>query len=265
MDNEDSPVEEEEIDIESSVNAELSGMRSPRHGDSGSHQSNSAPVNVRAFQLITLDIPCVSFLRFVPEGIAFDKVDVVDIVHSICAEAAKNPGRMRSRFIKRLSPIVGLEKVLSGGLEKVCEIVLPPVFEIKTSEKQIEENTTTDGEKNASSKRGVTFAVRPTIRNNSKVSRNEVIDKIAAEVQKLGKDQHKVDLTGYEKGILVEIYRGWIGMTVVDNTKAMTGETEGSKEKTGYGFGYEELKRFNLAEIYAEGISKGEKKEEKDG
>jgi tRNA acetyltransferase TAN1 len=47
------------------------------------------------------------------------------------------------------------------------------------------------------------FAIRPTIRNNKELKRDEVIKTVAAAVG----PGHKVDLRGYDLLILVEIYQ----------------------------------------------------------
>ncbi|KAI9801232.1 MAG: hypothetical protein M1825_003506 [Sarcosagium campestre] len=71
------------------------------------------------------------------------------------------------------------------------------------------------------------FAVRPTIRNHGTLKRDAVINIVAASVG----PGHHVDLKNYDLIILVEIYKNICGMSVVGND-------------------YEELKRYNLAEIY---------------
>ena len=71
------------------------------------------------------------------------------------------------------------------------------------------------------------------------------VDTVAREVKRLGADgageggesRHKVDLKGYDKLVLVEVYRNVVGMAVV-------------------GSEFEALRRFNLAEIYADGRKK---------
>lgn len=171
-------------------------------------------------QLITLDIPCVSFLRFVPGSL----VDPVDVVHKLCLKATDKTSPQRSRYIKRLTPLSNMGKVLSHGLQKLCDDVLPKHF-----------GAGMDG--NIVSTR---FAIRPSIRNNDKVDRDETIKVVASHVQQLGKEKHKVDLKGYEKAVIVEVYRGWVGMSVVDNVS-----------NGRYKIGFEDLKKFNLAEIYA--------------
>jgi tRNA acetyltransferase TAN1 len=47
------------------------------------------------------------------------------------------------------------------------------------------------------------FAIRPSIRNNKELTRDEVIKKVAAAVG----PNHKVDLQNYDLLILVEVYK----------------------------------------------------------
>jgi hypothetical protein len=49
----------------------------------------------------------------------------------------------------------------------------------------------------------IQFAIRPSIRNNTELTREEVIKTVAAMVG----PGHKVDLGGYDLLILVEIYK----------------------------------------------------------
>ena len=200
--------------IEADIASELAQLK---NNDSQQESSMHAP---KPIQLITLDIPCVSFLRLPPGS----TLDPVDIVHKLCLSAAVPASPQKSRYIKRLTPISNLAKALSQGLEKICEDVLPKHFGPGEDERVI----------------STTFAIRPSIRNNDKLDRDAVIKLVATHVQDIGNGQHKVDLKYYKKGVLVEVYRGWVGICVVDNTGT------GPYEK-----GYEGLKRFNLAEIYA--------------
>lgn len=199
--------------IEDDIAAELSSMRET---ETQTDLNNSA----KPMQLITLDVPCVSFLRF-PHGSALDPVDMI---HVLCLSATDKTTPQRSRYVKRLTPVLSLCKTLNQGLQKACDEVLPVIFGPKAGD-QIKQ---------------FKFAIRPTIRNNDKLNRDEVIKTVADRVQELGRNMHSVDLKQYEKGILVEVYRGWVGMSVVDNN-------DNSKHK----LGFEQLKRFNLAEIYA--------------
>lgn len=160
----------------------------------------------------------------------------------------------RSRNIRRLSPVTNLQKVLSNGLERCSDLVLPSYFSTSDSEmtdipdhqSTITQPQSTENPDNENNRKGYTFSIRPTTRNNTSLNRDQVIKYIADKVQTLGQGTHKVDLKHYQKGILVEIYRGWIGMAVVEN--------ETNYEDQSFEYGYEELKRFNLAEIYTEGM-----------
>jgi tRNA acetyltransferase TAN1 len=199
--------------IEDDIARELNSMR-----DSDTQKNHLS--SVKPLQLITLDVPCVSFVRF-PAG---STLDPVDMVHSICLLAADNQNPQRCRYIKRLTPVLSLAKTLSQGLLKACDEALPSTFGLNQ-----------EGFVHA-----YKFAIRPTTRNNDKLNRDEVIKTVADKVQELGGNMHSVDLSQYEKGILVEVYRNWVGMSVVDNT-----------DTTKYKLGFEQLKRFNIAEIYA--------------
>ncbi|KAF2758200.1 hypothetical protein EJ05DRAFT_380651 [Pseudovirgaria hyperparasitica] len=71
------------------------------------------------------------------------------------------------------------------------------------------------------------FAIRPNFRNHTVMKRNDVIKRIAAAVG----PGHAVDLKNYDLLILVEVYENVLGMSVV-------------------GADYDQLKRYNLAELY---------------
>lgn len=186
-----------DLDIEASIAAELEDLK-PK-------ATPSEP-----WTTISLDIPCVSFVRLSQSP---PPISPVNLVHKICSDAAADPTTKRSRYIKRLTPMTLMKKSLSGGLEALCTAVLPPHF----------------GPGSPPCK----FAIRPTVRSkNKQLDRDVVIKVVADEVGKLG--GHKVDLTNYDKCILVDVYRNVVGMSVV-------------------GREYEALKRYNLAEIYEPG------------
>ena len=56
------------------------------------------------------------------------KFDPVQIVHRLCSEAQANPENKRSRWIRRLTPITLVRKILGGGLEELAREVLKPHF-----------------------------------------------------------------------------------------------------------------------------------------
>ncbi|KAK4928514.1 hypothetical protein LTR66_016220 [Elasticomyces elasticus] len=218
----DPDASEQQPGIENDIESELASMR----GDNVTTETDE-PQNSLRWQLIMLDIPCVSFVRFAPST----NFDPTTIVHEICNNAASPTSTQpRSRAVRRLTPITTLAKTLSQGLERICDEVLPQFFGVKDGQGEIESTT---------------FAIKPTIRNNDKMKRNEVIELVAGKVQEFGQGKHKVDLKGYEKGVLVEVYRNWVGMNVVEN-RVVEGR-----------IGYEGLKRFNLAEIQVQAMASG--------
>ncbi|KAF3387340.1 hypothetical protein F1880_000953 [Penicillium rolfsii] len=71
------------------------------------------------------------------------------------------------------------------------------------------------------------YAIRPSVRGNNKFNRDSIIKTVADVVGK----EHPVNLKNYDQMILVDVCQNIIGMSVV-------------------GSDYDQLKRFNLAEIY---------------
>jgi len=55
-------------------------------------------------------------------------VEPVLFVHKICQDTADGVQHKNCRFVKRLTPITGIEKANQKGLETVAEKVLAPHF-----------------------------------------------------------------------------------------------------------------------------------------
>ncbi|KAM5441314.1 hypothetical protein MferCBS31731_003743 [Microsporum ferrugineum] len=178
----------EDVDIEEQIRREVEQMQPKR---------SKAP-----FQLINLDVPCLIFVK-ISKGL-----DPVEIVHRLCIDAQTHPEQKRSRWVKRLTPITSMRKILGGGLEELAHDVLKPHFHSGGPPKK--------------------YAIRPTIRNNSDCHRDSVIKLIAGIVG----SEHSVDLKNYDLLILVDVIQTMCGMSVVEGD-------------------YDELKRYNLAEIYS--------------
>ncbi|KAK2871853.1 hypothetical protein FQN49_002764 [Arthroderma sp. PD_2] len=132
----------------------------------------------------------------------------VDIVHRLCIDAQTHPEQRRSRWVKRLTPVTSMKKILGGGLEELAHDVLKPHFHSGGPPRK--------------------YAIRPTIRNNTDCHRDSVI-KLVASIVGSG---HSVDLKNYDLLILVEVIQTMCGMSVVEAD-------------------YDELKRYNLSEIYS--------------
>ena len=82
------------------------------------------------------------------------------------------------------------------------------------------------------------------MRNNNQMGSRGVIDVVAGKVAAMG-GGHKVDLKGYEKLVLVEVYRNVVGMGVLEVGGA--GEWEAM------------LRKGNLGEVWGEGRRRVEK------
>lgn len=215
----DNPSEDLDRDIEADIQAELDSLK-PQH--------NTAHGPMQKLTCVELDIPCVSFVRF-PSAMASSH-DPVEVVRGLCTTAAnKDFQGPRSRYIKRLTPVSRVRKTMGSGLESLCDELLPPHF---TVEEEPTAKAAVANEDGVPRPQGVKFAIRPTIRNNNKLNRDQVIQTVAPKVEALGKGKHSVDLKGYDKLILVDVYRNIVAMSIV-------------------GSEYEALKRFNLAEIHA--------------
>jgi len=52
----------------------------------------------------------------------------VELVHRLCTEAQDNPQTKRSRYIKRMTPVVSIRKTLSVELEPFIKEMLRPHF-----------------------------------------------------------------------------------------------------------------------------------------
>ena len=66
-----------------------------------------------------------------------NELDPVQIVHTICRDAQFNPDRRATRWIKRMTPVTRIRKILGGGLEEVAREVLEPHFHSEDASKKV--------------------------------------------------------------------------------------------------------------------------------
>lgn len=217
---------DDDFDIEADIEAELDSLTTKQNPPNGHSQNLS---------LVELDIPCVSFVRFPSSSKPHDPVEVV---RRLCTSAADKDYRgPRSRYIKRLTPITLIRKSMGDGLDVLCNEILPAHFRLQGHSLTDEFSETNTQNDLASCK----FAIRPTVRNNHKIDRDHIIRVVADKIEVLGQGKHKVDLKGYDKLVLVDVYRNVVGMSVVGNE-------------------FEIFKRFNLAEIHSSHFDDANKK-----
>jgi hypothetical protein len=185
-------------------------------GDGGSASMSTGP----KLELVMLDIPCVSFLRILAPRLQSqtttaklaettekdaprDPYNPTQIVYAICRSAYNDPPRQKSRFVKRLTPVMKWRKILAHstmeskdtndailaestrgltGLERLCLEVLPPVF--------APENCPIENDEGL--RKGLKYAVRVTVRNNDKIGRDDVIKSVAGDVVSIGSGEGHV-------------------------------------------------------------------------
>ncbi|KAF1808509.1 THUMP domain-containing protein [Eremomyces bilateralis CBS 781.70] len=179
------------VDIEAEINEELAGMKTKKHDS--------------MFTIVKTGIQCVIFIKTKPP------IDPVILVHRVCKDAFNQERDKRVRFVKRLVPITKFAKAYEPDLVSLAEDVLRPHFGEGTESKK--------------------FAIQPSIRNNAgrELNRANIIRLVADAVETMG--SHKVDLTGFDLLILVEVYKNVVGMSVVTSD-------------------FRRFKRFNLDELY---------------
>ncbi len=209
-----------EVDIEAEIKKEVQGMKSKT--------TKTGPL----FQTIKMDIQCVLFFK------TRAPIEPVGFVHKICKDAVEGATR-KHRWVKKLTPMTMMGKATVEGLERVAKDVLEPVFHAEgTLPKK--------------------FAIRPTRRNHNVMKRDDIIKQIAKTVG----GKHSVDLKNYDHLILVDVYRvrrkhpptpysAFLPYSF--RSEAKLTNLCVSKNVLGMsvvGSDFEELKQFNLAEIY---------------
>ncbi|KAF5677245.1 dihydropteroate synthase [Fusarium heterosporum] len=199
-------------DIEASIEKELASLTQPK------------PRTRQTFTPIGTGLDCVFFMKTVKP------IEPLTFVTKVCQDAKDCPDPMqrKTKYINRLTPIFDTDKATDKGIERVARTVMGQHFELK-SESGEDAVTKEEGE----GPTPCTYAIRYNIRNHTAFKSSEVIKKIAD----LVKPKHKVNLTNPDKVVLVEIFqltsaKTFCGVSVVDGKES------------------EELKRYNLNELY---------------
>ncbi|ODQ64840.1 hypothetical protein NADFUDRAFT_47403 [Nadsonia fulvescens var. elongata DSM 6958] len=191
---------EEELSIEDAIAREVNEIKQSTKVTGLNKNSKVLPV----FTPISVGCECVLFIR------TRKPVDPVDFSLRLCREM-KESGSKRTRYTQRLIPVSLTATGNLDELSKLADIVLKPHFHQESDQK------------------GYKFAIRPQNRNHNNMTRDEVIRKVA---ERVGNEHgHKVDLKHPEKVILVECFKGSVGMSVVDPQ-------------------FDELDRYNLQTIF---------------
>lgn len=165
-------------DIEASISAEISDLKSSHNSKAGEQR--------KLFQPVKLETQCVLFFKTVPP------VEPVAFVERICQDKAAGSLLQGCRFVKRLTPMMRMGKATEGGLQGVGQEVL---------------HEGTLGPKGT----GIKYAIRPTLRDHNVLKRDDIIQQVAGAVG----SGYVVDLKQPDVVILVEVYRNVLGLGVV--------------------------------------------------
>lgn len=108
--------DDEELDIEASIQKELAAMKAPRE----------KPQNKGHFMPIDTSIECVFFMK------TTKPVEPDALIRRICedAKACPDPRERKCKYINRMTPVFNTDKATENGIERVARRVLSPYFDL---------------------------------------------------------------------------------------------------------------------------------------
>ncbi|OLN94354.1 tRNA acetyltransferase TAN1 [Colletotrichum chlorophyti] len=210
-------------DIEASIKNELDGISSEKTAKAK-----------RNFKAIKAGIECVFFMK------TRDPVDPVELCRRMCQDAilCTDLKERKSKYLNRITPVTVMDKASENGIARVARKVLAPWFGLtdedpakaKDGDKQEDEEADQAiAEKiKGEGRPAFTYAIRPSIRSNNTLDRDELIKQIASVVN----PRHKVNLTNPDKVVLVDVFQSFCGMSVIE------------------GSDWDGLKKLNVNELY---------------
>lgn len=104
--------EEDEEDIEASIQKEVAGMSGP------------SATNTKLFSPVHLDLQCVLFFK------VRKPIEPVAFCQRICEEVVASPGVRKMKYANRLTPVEMIVKANERGLEEVGKVVLGGCFKL---------------------------------------------------------------------------------------------------------------------------------------
>lgn len=205
---------DEHQDIEASIEAELSSMKSGGKADTN-----------QTFKPVSSGVECLFFMK------TMDPVQPGSLAKKMCEDArdCQDQRQRKCKYINRLTPVVNMDKATDKGIAKVAHAVLSPWFELKDEEKGDADKTEAPPSAvpsppytvramqwhlticesngvlatNKSTTSPFQYAIRHNIRNHTTFKSGEVIQKIAGLIDA----KHCVNLSKPDKVILVEIFQ----------------------------------------------------------
>ncbi|KAK2044272.1 THUMP domain-containing protein [Colletotrichum somersetense] len=214
-------------DIEASIKKELDGI-----------SAGSKSKSKRNFKAIKAGIECVFFMK------TRDPVDPVELCRRICQDASlcTDLKERKTKYINRLTPVTFVDKASENGVARVARKALAAHFELtmdplprdtgsEIKGGSVEAEVGTEYVREQQPKSVLTYsqyAIRPSIRSNTSLDRDELISQIAKTVN----PRHKVNLTNPDKVVLVDVFQSFCGMSVIESSD------------------WDGLKKLNVNELY---------------
>jgi tRNA acetyltransferase TAN1 len=140
------------------------------------------------------NIPPYSKLTLVTFMVTRPPIDPVRLVREICLETLA--GNKRTRWAQRFTPIQRTGYANLTDLSSLAEKVIGPIFHA--------ENVSPIKVPPIIPSFNVQYAIRPNARDNNSMTRDNVIQTVAAVIRKDPSVGHIVDLKNYDVMILVE-------------------------------------------------------------
>ncbi|CAO1627786.1 unnamed protein product [Jaminaea pallidilutea] len=190
-------------DIEAELKAELANLKSDsskkQRGKPGGGEGSSAPRSHPAFRFMETGTECLTFISVHPA------LDPFVLCYAYLTDVERT-GQARSRIIHRLSPVAGFEQASVTGLGNLCHRFYPRFFPA-------------DGQG--------TFKIDPRIRSHNTLKRDDVIEKIAADIpawHAAEGDQTNSRGTGYRADlknpthwVIVEVHKSQAALSVIQD------------------------------------------------
>ncbi|KAK4216374.1 tRNA acetyltransferase TAN1 [Rhypophila decipiens] len=246
--------EDEQDDIDASIQKEIAAMNTKKAPGDGGDEN-------QIFTLMKMNVDCLLFVK------TKAPIEPVEFVRRICLDAKEisRLDQMKCRYVNRFTPAPLMGKATEAGIVEVAREALEPFFdlsgkrdtaadtateagessvgksEVGKAEAEAEAEANTDApapaaptgdEVQPKDYKPLTYALRPTIRNHSKLKRDFLINEIAGLINS---DLHKVNLTSPDKVVLIDLYQAVCSMSVVDKD-------------------WDDLKKYNLFEIYKQAV-----------
>ncbi|WQF78372.1 Putative THUMP domain-containing protein [Colletotrichum destructivum] len=220
--------DDDDEDIEASIKKELEGIT-----------ADNKTRSKRSFKAIKAGIECVFFMK------TRDPVDPVELCRRICQDASlcTDLKERKTKYINRLTPVTFVDKASENGVARVARKALAAHFELTVDDtskvagnedKEVpgeagseKEDTVAEGPRK-DERPAFTYAIRPSIRSNTSLDRDELIKQIAKTVN----PRHKVNLTNPDKVVLVDVFQSFCGMSVIESSD------------------WDGLKKLNVNELY---------------